>query len=168
MLTGKGQTIVNDFKATVEDAKMVAKSAAGEAGADFAEIMAIVDGYVAVIPKQMSRFGGAMKQVWKGVRAVWFWLMNIFQFLNDANGKFSIRRAALVAVLVVGIQRLYQNQDMQAAGCGVVVIFLGLWISLESMGRKAKQAPAIVGAPPQKVDNMPVDMLNQMGGGFGS
>jgi len=166
MLTGKGQTIVNEFKTVVEEAKMVAKTAAGDAGADFAEIMAIVDGYVAVIPKEVSWAGVFFGKLWHGVAVVWDWLMNIFQFLDDANGKFSAKRGAFVAVLIVGIQRLYADRDLQAAGCGVVVIFLGLWIAMESM--KAKK-PMAIGpqVPPQRVDNvptMPMDITAMMGG----
>jgi hypothetical protein len=163
MLTGKGQTIVNEFKAVVDEAKIIAKSAAGDAGADFAEIMAIVDGYVAIIPKEISRAAAFFKKLWLGVKAVWYWLMNIFQFLNDANGKFSSKRAAFFAVLIVGISRLYNDRDLQAAGCGVVVVFLGLWIAMESMKAKEVKKPTMqIGpqAPLQPgIANTPVDPM---------
>ena len=125
-MTGEGQSIVNRFIETVEKAKVEAKDAAGTVGSDFAEIMGIIDNYVAVVPKKLSKAEMRFAKVGKFFGAILRRVEDLFQMIDGPNGKFSPIRAIAVLSAVVAVIEVFKGNDLRAAGCGVVT-GLAVW-----------------------------------------
>jgi len=158
-MTGEGQSIVNRFKEAVEAAKIEAKDAAGTVGSDFAEIMGVVDGYVAAVPKRLSKAEMRLSKVGAFFGAILRRVEDLFQMLDNPRGVFSaIRMIAILSSVVAAIEVLRGN-DLRALGCGVVVGITVLAISFEessyAKSKKVSQViqPQIAGLPSEGIVN---------------
>jgi type IV secretory pathway VirB2 component (pilin) len=118
-LTAEEQKIYDEYKAGGEALLAKAKADAAAIGTD---LMSIIGPTEAAVVKEVETAGATVMKWWQ-------YLLHFLDFLDGPTGKFSSKRLVLLATAVIGIREMFLGHDWHAVGCGVVVIFMGLWIS---------------------------------------
>jgi len=129
-MTDAEKAIYDKYVAECGKLLAVAKADCVAIGSDFEKLIGIMRDDAAKVISAVKGFSNT--KFWKAVKLVWHWIMCFTQFLDDRNGKFSMKRAAVAVALILGVIEFTGSRNLSIlAGLALVVIFLGYAIALE-------------------------------------